>query len=148
VGTKTPFNFGSYIFEQTLLHAKSTVTRLPIAFPTVLCGIILSQHPNIIRSSDVLCKREAPLTFDCRFLEGPHEVDIAVPSATPSGVSMSRRQMIADLQDVSKVLGDKKLKVDRVIEALMLEEKNIAASSSQAPTIDTVVEDSEGSLGL
>ncbi|MCI25855.1 envelope-like protein, partial [Trifolium medium] len=45
VGTKTPFDFGSYIFDQTIQHAKSLAVKMPIAFPTLLCSIILNQHP-------------------------------------------------------------------------------------------------------
>ncbi|MCH96031.1 envelope-like protein, partial [Trifolium medium] len=36
VGTKTKFDFGSYIFEQTVKHSKSLAVKIPIAFPTIL----------------------------------------------------------------------------------------------------------------
>ncbi|MCI15377.1 envelope-like protein, partial [Trifolium medium] len=63
VGTKTKFDFGTYIFEQTLKHAKSLAIKMPIVFPTLLCSIILDQHPGILISSDVAYKRESPLTL-------------------------------------------------------------------------------------
>ncbi|PNX58815.1 hypothetical protein L195_g059376, partial [Trifolium pratense] len=34
----------------------------PIAFPTLLCNIMLEQHPGILRDSDVPCKRPGKLT--------------------------------------------------------------------------------------
>ncbi|MCI81053.1 hypothetical protein A2U01_0102325, partial [Trifolium medium] len=69
--------------------------------------------------------------------------------------SLTRKQMIAELQDVSNNLGEKKSKVDRVIQALMLEENVEAAdgeqeekddvnqSSSAAGSEDEEVEDSD-----
>ncbi|XP_058740845.1 uncharacterized protein LOC131613168 [Vicia villosa] len=64
VGTKAKFNYGTYIFEQTLKHAGSFSIKGPIAFPFRLCGIILDQYPNILNEHDIVCKRESPLGFD------------------------------------------------------------------------------------
>ena len=58
-------------------HAKSLAVKMPTTFPTVLCSIILDQHPSILISSDVVCKRESPLTLHYRLVEGtnvPHNV--------------------------------------------------------------------------
>jgi len=41
VGSTSKMDFGAYIFEQTMKHAKTDVIRFPIAFPTLLCSIIL-----------------------------------------------------------------------------------------------------------
>jgi hypothetical protein len=56
VGTKRKFNFGAYVNEQTLKH-------VPIAFPSIICGVILNQHPDILVSTDVVSKRESPLSL-------------------------------------------------------------------------------------
>ncbi|MCH81839.1 envelope-like protein, partial [Trifolium medium] len=53
VGTKTKFDFGYYVFEQTMKHVNSFAVKMPIAFPSLICGLILSQHPDILVSSDV-----------------------------------------------------------------------------------------------
>lgn len=50
VGTKVKFDFGSYVFEQTLKHASTFAVKMPIDFPSLICGIILSQHPGILIS--------------------------------------------------------------------------------------------------
>lgn len=34
VETKTKFDFGSYVFDQTMKHATSFAVRMPIAFPS------------------------------------------------------------------------------------------------------------------
>ncbi|MCI69439.1 envelope-like protein, partial [Trifolium medium] len=61
----------------------------------MLCGIILSQHPDICTAADVPCEREADLSLDYRLFEGPHAVDIAGPSGKKSGDLLSKKQMIA-----------------------------------------------------
>ncbi|XP_050902046.1 uncharacterized protein LOC127110447 [Lathyrus oleraceus] len=38
VGTKAKFDYGSYIFDQTLKHAGSFSVKGPIAFPSLICG--------------------------------------------------------------------------------------------------------------
>ncbi|MCH99359.1 envelope-like protein, partial [Trifolium medium] len=141
VGTKTKVDFGSYIFEQTIQHARTLSVKMPIAFPTLLCGIILSQQPGILVSTDVACKRESALSLDYRLFEGTHVSDIATTSVKkPAGV-LTRKQMIADLKDVSKALGEKKFKIDRVIQALVLEEEAIAVENEEGQPEGTATGD-------
>ncbi|KAL5133608.1 hypothetical protein HKD37_03G006903 [Glycine soja] len=73
VGTKSKFNFGNYIFDQTVKHSESFAVKLPIAFPTVLCGIMLSQHPNMLNYTDSVMKRESPLSLHYKLFEGTHD---------------------------------------------------------------------------
>ncbi|XP_045810907.1 uncharacterized protein LOC123905343 [Trifolium pratense] len=55
VGTKAKFDYGAYFFQETLSHALTYAVEKPVAFPTLLCNIILEQHPDILRSTDVPC---------------------------------------------------------------------------------------------
>ncbi|PNX69195.1 envelope-like protein, partial [Trifolium pratense] len=95
---------------------------MPIAFPTLICDIILSQHPDICTKSDVPVTRPSALTMDFRLLEGKHAADIAVASLKKPAAGMTKRQMIANLREVSKMLGEKKELVDGVIQSLELEQ--------------------------
>ncbi|XP_058774794.1 uncharacterized protein LOC131649066 [Vicia villosa] len=52
IGTKTVFDYGTYIFDQTMRHAGTSATKLPIAFPSLICGIILKQYPGILKAKD------------------------------------------------------------------------------------------------
>ena len=63
VGTKSSFDFGSYVFDQTMKHVSSYVVKMPISFPSFICGVILRQHPSILISYDNICKREPPLSL-------------------------------------------------------------------------------------
>ncbi|XP_045796316.1 uncharacterized protein LOC123890702 [Trifolium pratense] len=122
IGTGTVFDYGTHIFNATILHGSSTAVKMSIAFPTLICGIILSQHPDICTNSDVPVSRPSALTMDFRLLEGKHAADIAVASLKTPAVGMTKRQMIANLREVSNMLGEKKELVDGVIQALELEQ--------------------------
>ncbi|PNX66569.1 hypothetical protein L195_g063114, partial [Trifolium pratense] len=66
--------------------------------------------------------RPSALTMDFRLLEGTHAADIAVASLKKPATGMTKRQMIANLREVSNMLGEKKELVDGVIQALELEQ--------------------------
>ncbi|KAL5166220.1 hypothetical protein HKD37_18G051226 [Glycine soja] len=126
VGTKSKFNFGNYIFDQTVKHSESFAVKLPIAFPTVLCGIMLSQHPNILNYTDSVKKRESALSLHYKLFEGTHVPDIVSTSgkAAASG-AVSKDALIAELKDTCKVLEatikattEKKMELERLIKRL------------------------------
>ncbi|KAK2352930.1 hypothetical protein QL285_090623 [Trifolium repens] len=126
VGTGTMFNYGAHIFDETVQHGKSWTVRMPIAYPSLICGIILAQHPTILTADDEVSKRESPLDFHPRLFEGTHAADIEItgPSvAAPTGSgSMSRKEMIASLEAACKALDEKKKSLEQVIMALRQEE--------------------------
>jgi len=66
--TKTKMYIGRYVFDQTVKHAKIDAVKFPIAFPTLLCNIMLSQHPGLITADDLPMKRESPLTIHQKIL--------------------------------------------------------------------------------
>ncbi|KAH1193209.1 hypothetical protein GmHk_19G054303 [Glycine max] len=126
VGTKSKFNFGNYIFDQTVKHSESFAVKLPIAFPTVLSGIMLSQHPNILNNIDSVMKRESPLSLHYKLFEGTHVPDIVSTSgkAAASG-AVSKDALIAELKDTCKVLEatikastEKKMELELLIKRL------------------------------
>jgi hypothetical protein len=104
VGTKAEYDFDFYTFDQTVKHAKSLDVMMPIAFPTMLCSIILDQHPGILISSDVACKRESPLILHCRIFEGTHISDIVATSSQKTSHPMTRKEMVADLMGPMQVV--------------------------------------------
>ncbi|KAL5131393.1 hypothetical protein HKD37_12G034290 [Glycine soja] len=130
VGTKSKFNFGNYIFDQTVKHSESFAVKLPIAFPTVLCGILLSQHPNMLNYTDSVMKRESPLSLHYKLFEGTHVPDIVSTSVSTSGKAaasgaVSKDALIAELKDTCKVLEanikattEKKMELELLIKRL------------------------------
>jgi hypothetical protein len=72
IGTKTKMDIGRYVFDQILKHAKTDAVKLPIAFPTLLRNIMLSQHPGLITAADLPMKRESTLTIHQKIFGDNH----------------------------------------------------------------------------
>jgi hypothetical protein len=142
VGNKVNFDFGTYIFEQTVKHAKTLAVKLPIAFPYLLCGIIVSQRSDVLVKEDMACRRESTISFSAKDLD----VDSNVGTSATTG-AMSRKDMIATLKETCKALEEKKLRLEAVIAGLELEEEpqpEVNAEDDEEAE-DHAAEDTDGS---
>ncbi|XP_058775245.1 uncharacterized protein LOC131649500 [Vicia villosa] len=101
---------------------KSTVSAVlgPIAFPSLIYGIILNQFPNILNDKDSVCKRASPLLFHHKLFQGTHVLDIIITSAeTPHGSSKaSKSAIIAMLKETCKELEARKLSLEKLTNSL------------------------------
>ena len=120
VGTKTKFDYGTYIFDQIMKHAGTTAVKLPIAFPSLICGIILRQYPGILTDKDSVCKRDSALSFHYKLFHGSHVPDIVMTSAGTSENSrpINKSTLIAELKETCKELANRKLKLQKIIQML------------------------------
>src|SRR4051812_34625948 len=116
VGTKTKFDYGTYIFDQTMRHAGTSATKLPIAFPSLICGIILKQHPGILKSKDTVCKRETALSFHYKLLQRSDDKTSAGTSHPRK--SVTKALLIAELKETCQELENRKLKLENLIHSL------------------------------
>src|ERR1044072_6220952 len=85
IGTKSPMDFGNYVFDLTMKHGDIFAVKLPIAFPCLITELILAQHPDILRDGEMEAPKSKPLNFDYRLFVGTHVNDIEIPSARDSG---------------------------------------------------------------
>ncbi|XP_058765612.1 uncharacterized protein LOC131639128 [Vicia villosa] len=133
VGTKAKFNYGTYIFEQTLKHAGSFIIKGPIAFPSFLCGIILDQYPNILNEHDIMCKRESPLSFHYKLLQGKHVPNVVMTSAetSKSGASARKSEIISMLKETCKELEYRKTTLEKLISTMEMEEHEEFADTEE-----------------
>ncbi|KAK2366899.1 hypothetical protein QL285_080233 [Trifolium repens] len=128
IGTGADADFGSLIFDQIVEHGKSWAVKLVTAFTTIICGIILDQHPNILLPEDVPCKRDSPMTLSYKLFEGKHAADIIVPpkKVVPQenivSTSMNRKAMIISMEAAVKALDEQKIELEKVILALKQKE--------------------------
>ncbi|PNX83387.1 envelope-like protein, partial [Trifolium pratense] len=139
IGTGTKINVGQYIFNQVVQHAKTSVTKQPIAFPTLLCDIIFSQHPSIRHEGESAKKRATPLAIHQKLYSKQHAPDIAGLSNAAADTPMTRKEMIAMLEANCKELDEKKLQFERMIHALRVEEA--AAQAADADDDGTSAEE-------
>ncbi|XP_058767709.1 uncharacterized protein LOC131641428 [Vicia villosa] len=135
IGTKSKADYGTYIFKQTLKHAGSYSVKGPIAFPSLICGIILKQFPNIFTDKDYVRKRASPLIFHYKLFQGTHVHDVNTTSVEPSkeSIIMSKTAMIAMLRETCKELESGKLALERLISSL--------ETSDNAKSADTAEEE-------
>ncbi|XP_058733144.1 uncharacterized protein LOC131604738 [Vicia villosa] len=133
VGTKAKFDYGAYIFDQTMKHAGSFSIKGPIAFPSLLSGIILDQYPNILNEHDVVCKRESPLAFHYKLFQGKHVPDTVMTSAetSKSGASVSKPEVIAILKETCKELEARKMYLEQMIRTLEMDENEEFADKEE-----------------
>ncbi|XP_058751482.1 uncharacterized protein LOC131624542 [Vicia villosa] len=124
VGTETKFDYGTYIFDQTMKHAGSFSVKGPIAFPFIICGIILDQFPNILSENDSVCKRESALSFHYKLFQGTHVPDIVTTSAGTSkdNTLTCKAVVIAMLKETCKELESRKLTLENLISSLEMDE--------------------------
>ncbi|XP_058762484.1 uncharacterized protein LOC131635869 [Vicia villosa] len=124
VGTKTKFDYGTYIFDQTKKHARSYSVKGPIAFPSIICGIIVNQDPNILSENDYVCKRESAISFHYKLFQGTHVPDIVATSTGTSKDNTTTRKadVIAMLRETCKELESRKLALERLISSLEMDE--------------------------
>ncbi|XP_050890881.1 uncharacterized protein LOC127096340 [Lathyrus oleraceus] len=128
VGIKTKFEFGSYVFDQTMKHATSFVVKMHIAFPSLIYGVILSQHPSILISSDASCKRESPFSLHYRLFTRKYVPNTVMTSGKETASSTSKYGIISELKDNCKALDEtiktcteKKIRLESLIKALTKE---------------------------
>lgn len=125
VGTKTSFDFGTFIFEQTMKHAHSFAIKMPVAFPSLIYEIILNQNTNILVSSDVACKRKSPLSLHYKLFQGTHVTYIVITSGEKTDGATLKEGIVEELKAISNTLeetieisSERKIYMDNMILAL------------------------------
>ncbi|XP_058750552.1 uncharacterized protein LOC131623556 [Vicia villosa] len=133
IGTKSKADYGTYIFKQTLKHVGSYSVKGPIAFPSLICGIILKQFPNILTDKDSVCKRASPLIFHHKLFQRTHVHDVNTTTTGPSkeSIIMSKTAMIAMLRETCKELESRKLALERLISSLETSENAKSADTAE-----------------
>ncbi|XP_058725915.1 uncharacterized protein LOC131597223 [Vicia villosa] len=134
VGTKTKFDYGTYIFDQTMRHAGTSATKLPIAFPSLICGIILKQHPGILKSKDSVCKRESALSFHYKLLQ--RSDDMTSAGTSQPSKSVNKALLIAELKETCKELDNRKMKLEKLIQSLEQSTDDDLASGRDGDNMD------------
>ncbi|XP_050877020.1 uncharacterized protein LOC127080760 [Lathyrus oleraceus] len=104
VGTKVKFDYGRFMFEQIIKHGSTNAVKLHIAFPYMICGIILNQHPGILCSNDLPSRRRPALFVHYKIFEGSHVEDIVMTSAMKRPTS--KFGTIVELKKTCKELGE------------------------------------------
>ncbi|XP_050916391.1 uncharacterized protein LOC127131520 [Lathyrus oleraceus] len=145
VGTKAKFDYGSYIFYQTLKHAGSFSVKGPIAFLSLICGIVLNQFPNILTENDSVKKKDNPMSFNHKLFLGTHVPDIVMTSGETSRVSNQpgKVDVIAMLKETCRELEARKVNLEKLISSLEMTEGDVLADGGEFGEVVVVAEEAE-----
>ncbi|XP_050885287.1 uncharacterized protein LOC127088741 [Lathyrus oleraceus] len=134
VGTKAKFDYGTYIFYQTMKHAGSFSVNGPITFPSLICGIVLNQFPNILTENDFMKRRESPLAFNHKLFLGKHVPDIAMTTGETSSVcnQPGKAAVITILREICKELEARKLTLENLIIKLEMSDGGVLGEAADA----------------
>ncbi|XP_050878827.1 uncharacterized protein LOC127082640 [Lathyrus oleraceus] len=145
VGTKAKFNYGSYIFDQTLKHEGSFSVKGPIAFPSLICGIVLNQFPNILTENDSVKKRDNLMSFNHKLFLGTHVPDIVMTSGETSRVSNQPGKVVVNamLKETCRELEARKLNLEKLISSLEMTEGDVLADGGEFGEAAAVAEEAE-----
>jgi len=97
--------------------------KFPIAFPTLLCSIMLEQHPSLVTAANTPKKRESPLTLNYKLFGLSHVPDIVGTSGTvPASELMIKQEIVVALKDTCVMLDERKSQFELMIHALEKED--------------------------
>lgn len=80
IGTRAVFDFGEYVSEQVLKQAKYFAIKLPIAFPSLISGILIKQKSDILTDDVVVRISSSPLNFSYKLFIGKNVSDNILPN--------------------------------------------------------------------
>lgn len=84
----------------------SFAAKMPIAIPSLICGVILSQHPSFLLSSNSVGKRDPPLSLHYMLFTGKHVLDIVMTYGQKPSRYTTRAGILLDLKDTCKTLDE------------------------------------------
>ncbi|XP_050878481.1 uncharacterized protein LOC127082288 [Lathyrus oleraceus] len=120
--------------KSTVAHAGSFSVKGPIAFPSLICGIVLNQFPNILIENDSVKKRDNPLSFNHKLFLGTHVPDIAMATGETSSISNQpgKAAVIAMLKEMFKELEARKVNLEKLISKLEMTEGDVVGEAVAA----------------
>ncbi|XP_050874865.1 uncharacterized protein LOC127078453 [Lathyrus oleraceus] len=134
IGSRDNYDFGKFIFEQTIRHASTNAIKLPIAFTSIICGIILSQKPGILSTSDIPSRRKTPLSIHYKLFEGSHVKDVMTSgrreSTTKGSLIDQLKETCKELEDGIRVVRARKEALEVLICSLEREDREKAGKES------------------
>ena len=77
IGTGSKLDFGSFVIKHLSRQAKPGAVCRPIGFASLLSGILLNQHPGILKSTDKPGPVPPVIPISNKLFRGKHAVDMA-----------------------------------------------------------------------
>uniref|UniRef100_A0A9I9DXP8 Flocculation protein FLO11-like n=1 Tax=Cucumis melo TaxID=3656 RepID=A0A9I9DXP8_CUCME len=142
VGTEVKVNVGEFIFNHLLRHVDTFAIYIPICFPRLLSGFILSQQPAILTLLDVVGTTLRIIPLSVRLFKGFHIPDVVAEFINAPGRT---RAAAATHSTVGQPLVLFISLSNRLLQALMAESRShtrhISKLSDRRTVLDAVLRD-------
>ncbi|GAA0149462.1 hypothetical protein LIER_08624 [Lithospermum erythrorhizon] len=94
MGTEHVLNVGKIIFDQIVDHAKTGAKLKPIGFPSLICSLLITQHPTVLKKEDGLREDTKSLIISDKLMKGKHVLNVEFneadqPEPIPEGEAAS-----------------------------------------------------------
>ncbi|GAA0171677.1 hypothetical protein LIER_25656 [Lithospermum erythrorhizon] len=89
IGIGASFDLGRVLFDQIIQHAQSHPVVEPIAYPSMICNILLAQHNNILTVDETEGAAPGVITISPKLMEGTHVADVSLTPLAKEGASGS-----------------------------------------------------------
>ncbi|GAA0174989.1 hypothetical protein LIER_28256 [Lithospermum erythrorhizon] len=76
MGTEHVLNVGKIIFDQIVDHVKTGAKLKPIGLPSLICSLLITQHPTVLKKEDGIGEDAKPLTISDKLMKGKHVLDV------------------------------------------------------------------------
>ncbi|GAA0149080.1 transmembrane signal receptor [Lithospermum erythrorhizon] len=76
MGSDQHLNIGKVIFDQIVDQSKTSVKLKPIAFPSLICSLLITQHLHVLKKGDDLGEDDNSLTISEKLMKGKHVIDV------------------------------------------------------------------------
>ncbi|GAA0183962.1 hypothetical protein LIER_31285 [Lithospermum erythrorhizon] len=141
ISTGASFDLGRVLFDQTIEHAQSNAVLKPIAYPSIICSILLVQNEDILTADDNEDPPPGVITISPKLMEGTHVADV------PLGPTADERASGSKIDATAKMLRDEIKYLDGVMQSTIarksvLEARLRSLDGEDDPDADTVVGDS------
>ncbi|TYK07258.1 flocculation protein FLO11-like [Cucumis melo var. makuwa] len=142
VGTEVKVNVGEFIFNHLLRYVDTFAIYIPICFPRLLSGFILSQQPAILTLLDVVGTTLRIIPLSVRLFKGFHIPDVVAEFINAPGRT---RAAAATHSTVGQPLVLFISLSNRLLQALMAESRShtrhISKLSDRRTVLDAVLRD-------
>ncbi|KAA0065488.1 putative gag-pol polyprotein [Cucumis melo var. makuwa] len=137
VGTRVKVNVGKFIFNHLLRHVDTFAIHIPICFPRLLSGFILSQQPTILTPLDTVGTTPRIIPVSMRLFQGFHIPDVAAKfESAPGGT----RAAIATYPTIGQPLVLSVPLANWLLQALMAESRSLTRQISELSDRQTVLD--------
>ncbi|GAA0179157.1 hypothetical protein LIER_42203 [Lithospermum erythrorhizon] len=76
MGIDQQLSIGKVIFDQIVDHSRTGVKLKPIGFPSLICSMLITRHPHVLKKEDGLREDAKSFTISEKLMKRKHVIDV------------------------------------------------------------------------